>query len=239
VTREQIEIGTSGGETIVFERFAQARFEIAGDLYWLEGDGGGIFTTHRVRTTPDGCVRSHHPRTASISLSKLASSDPSCSSPSVALVQRRSDYRNDYRAPDSREPKIWDSWGLRRTHAERAGPARSLCKSGLVDPDEPEHEGLMRNALELAPSFVRLTRTAFAPTKNRLIRSLFERAASLLLQGEVMNRGLSLMANRYRPVLSAFVVLPPIEAGAASQAGDAHAEPELERAAARGVSLAT
>jgi uncharacterized protein (DUF1684 family) len=41
-------IGASGGEGIVFERFAQARFELMDepqtlDLYWLEVYGGGLF----------------------------------------------------------------------------------------------------------------------------------------------------------------------------------------------------
>jgi uncharacterized protein (DUF1684 family) len=48
VTREQVPIGASGGETIHFERFAQARFALGGDpvaldLFWLEGYGGGLF----------------------------------------------------------------------------------------------------------------------------------------------------------------------------------------------------
>lgn len=42
------EIGASAGGSFVFERFAQARFELAAapaelELYWLEGYGGGVF----------------------------------------------------------------------------------------------------------------------------------------------------------------------------------------------------
>jgi uncharacterized protein len=42
------EIGASAGGSFAFERFAQARFELAGapaelELYWLEGYGGGLF----------------------------------------------------------------------------------------------------------------------------------------------------------------------------------------------------
>jgi uncharacterized protein (DUF1684 family) len=44
----EISIGASGGETVRFDRFAQARFTIDGepqtlDVYWLEGYGGGLF----------------------------------------------------------------------------------------------------------------------------------------------------------------------------------------------------
>jgi uncharacterized protein len=44
----EISIGASGGETVRFDRFAQARFMVAGepqtlDVYWLEGYGGGLF----------------------------------------------------------------------------------------------------------------------------------------------------------------------------------------------------
>jgi uncharacterized protein (DUF1684 family) len=43
-----ISIGASGGETVRFDRFAQARFTVQGeprtlDVYWLEGYGGGLF----------------------------------------------------------------------------------------------------------------------------------------------------------------------------------------------------
>jgi uncharacterized protein len=43
-----VSIGASGGETIRFDRFAQAQFTVAGgahtlDLYWLQGYGGGLF----------------------------------------------------------------------------------------------------------------------------------------------------------------------------------------------------
>jgi uncharacterized protein (DUF1684 family) len=42
------ELASSGAETIAFERFACARFELAGseqrlELYWLSGYGGGLF----------------------------------------------------------------------------------------------------------------------------------------------------------------------------------------------------
>jgi uncharacterized protein (DUF1684 family) len=45
---EMLEIGTSGGGTIRFGRFAAARFDLADthqelQLYWLEGYGGGVF----------------------------------------------------------------------------------------------------------------------------------------------------------------------------------------------------
>ena len=45
---ETLEIQTSGDGTIRFDRFAAARFELAGEpqelqLYWLEGYGGGVF----------------------------------------------------------------------------------------------------------------------------------------------------------------------------------------------------
>ena len=44
----EISIGASGGDTVRFDRFAQARFAVDGepetlDLYWLEGYGGGLF----------------------------------------------------------------------------------------------------------------------------------------------------------------------------------------------------
>jgi uncharacterized protein (DUF1684 family) len=43
-----ISIGASGGETVRFDRFAQARFTVQDesrtlDVYWLEGYGGGLF----------------------------------------------------------------------------------------------------------------------------------------------------------------------------------------------------
>ena len=45
---EPVSIGASGGQSILFERFAEARFSLGGkrlalDLYWLEGYGGGLF----------------------------------------------------------------------------------------------------------------------------------------------------------------------------------------------------
>jgi uncharacterized protein len=47
VERVMRQIATSRGTRYTFERFAQARFELAGaqtlDLYWLDGYGGGIF----------------------------------------------------------------------------------------------------------------------------------------------------------------------------------------------------
>jgi uncharacterized protein (DUF1684 family) len=48
VERVSIGIGASKGKPIVFERFAQARFELFGgarslDVYWLDAYGGGLF----------------------------------------------------------------------------------------------------------------------------------------------------------------------------------------------------
>jgi uncharacterized protein (DUF1684 family) len=64
VDPQPISIGASGGETITFDRFAQARFAVAGeahtlDLYWLLGYGGGLFlpfadATSRSETYPAG-----------------------------------------------------------------------------------------------------------------------------------------------------------------------------------------
>ena len=49
-------IGTGGGETITFVRFAATNFELEGeelslDLYWLEGYGGGLFLPFRDPTS--------------------------------------------------------------------------------------------------------------------------------------------------------------------------------------------
>lgn len=49
-------IGTAGGETITFVRFASAGFRLEGeelalDLYWLEGYGGGLFLPFRDATS--------------------------------------------------------------------------------------------------------------------------------------------------------------------------------------------
>lgn len=48
VASERVEIGASSGGAIVFERFGEARFELAGephvlDLFWLPAYGGGLF----------------------------------------------------------------------------------------------------------------------------------------------------------------------------------------------------
>jgi uncharacterized protein len=48
VDSREISIGASGGETVRFDRFGQARFAVDGepvtlDVYWLEGYGGGLF----------------------------------------------------------------------------------------------------------------------------------------------------------------------------------------------------
>lgn len=53
-----IEIGASGGESIVFTGFGTARFELLGaaqrlDLYWLEGYGGGVFLPFLDRTSSE------------------------------------------------------------------------------------------------------------------------------------------------------------------------------------------
>jgi uncharacterized protein len=55
----EISIGASGGETVRFDRFAQARFMIAGepqtlDVYWLEGYGGGLFLPFADATSGSG-----------------------------------------------------------------------------------------------------------------------------------------------------------------------------------------
>jgi len=52
----RVAIGASGGEEVVFRRFAHARFELGGeerslDLYWLEGYGGGVFLPFRDATS--------------------------------------------------------------------------------------------------------------------------------------------------------------------------------------------
>lgn len=52
----QYEIGTSGGGSYTFTRFAVAAFELFGqgcslELYWLEGYGGGLFVPFRDRTS--------------------------------------------------------------------------------------------------------------------------------------------------------------------------------------------
>jgi uncharacterized protein len=48
VDSQLVSIGASGGDTVSFDRFAQARFTVgrvwyALDLYWLKGYGGGLF----------------------------------------------------------------------------------------------------------------------------------------------------------------------------------------------------
>ena len=56
VDPETTPIGASGGQTIVFERFARASFELRGepqavDLFWLDGYGGGVFLPFADATT--------------------------------------------------------------------------------------------------------------------------------------------------------------------------------------------
>ena len=53
---QRFELPTSGKEAMSFTRFASARFELRGaelalDLYWLEGYGGGIFLPFRDATS--------------------------------------------------------------------------------------------------------------------------------------------------------------------------------------------
>jgi uncharacterized protein len=53
---EATRIGSSGEEPIVFERFAEARFTLAGgghrlELFWLAGYGGGVFLPFRDATS--------------------------------------------------------------------------------------------------------------------------------------------------------------------------------------------
>ena len=55
---EPREIAGSAGSTVVFTRFALARFDLAGEghsleLYWLEGYGGGIFVPFGDTTNGD------------------------------------------------------------------------------------------------------------------------------------------------------------------------------------------
>ncbi len=55
---EPREIAGSAGSTVVFTRFAHARFDLAGEprsleLYWLEGYGGGIFVPFGDSTNGD------------------------------------------------------------------------------------------------------------------------------------------------------------------------------------------
>lgn len=54
--RERHELPTSSGEAMMLERFASARFELAGhqltlDVYWLDVYGGGIFLPFRDQTS--------------------------------------------------------------------------------------------------------------------------------------------------------------------------------------------
>jgi uncharacterized protein len=56
VTVEARRIGSSGDEPVSFERFAEARFSLAGaghvlELFWLAGYGGGVFLPFRDETS--------------------------------------------------------------------------------------------------------------------------------------------------------------------------------------------